>query len=71
MVVDLLTCVFDKSLVGVKISPTFRDCEMFDSNPKNLYANLVKELNNRKIGFLEVKEPGDDDITTDKPCGKD
>ncbi len=66
----MLCTVFDKSLIGVKISPTFRDCEMFDSQPKSLYSHLVKELNNRKIGFIEVKEPGDDDTTTDKPSGK-
>jgi len=39
-VIDELIAVFGKDRVGIRVSPTGRYHQMFDSNPKDLYKHL-------------------------------
>lgn len=48
--------VFGKGKVGIRISPTGRVNDMYDSNPLATYSYLLKELDKRQIGFVEIKE---------------
>jgi N-ethylmaleimide reductase len=54
MVIDALAEVFGPDRVGTKLSPVGRFQDMFDSDPLNNYIYLLKELDKRKISFVEI-----------------
>jgi N-ethylmaleimide reductase len=54
MVIDALTSVYGNQRVGIKISPVGRYKDMIDSNPIPLFKHFIKELNERKISFIEL-----------------
>lgn len=54
MVIEELCTVFGPEKVGIKVSPCGRFQDMFDSDPVNLYTHFLKELNKRKISFVEI-----------------
>jgi N-ethylmaleimide reductase len=54
MVIDALVDVFGSDKVGIKISPISRFQDMFDSDPIKTYTFLLKELDKRRIGFVEI-----------------
>ena len=56
-VLDVLIEVYGAKKVGIKLSPVGRFQDMFDSNPKETYTYLVKELDKRGIAFIQVMEP--------------
>ena len=58
-VMDELISVFGKDRVGIRISPTGRYNDMFDSNPKALYKHLIQKLSEKNIAFLELKGASD------------
>lgn len=58
-IIDKLISVFGSGRVGMKISPCGRLNDMFDSNPLELYKNLLIELGKRKVAFVEVMQPPD------------
>ena len=53
-IIDELTKIFEPNRIGVKLSPVGRFNDMFDSNPKELLAFLLPELNMRLISFVEI-----------------
>ena len=53
---DQLIDVFGKGRVGLRISPTGRINDMFDSDPIPLYSYLLERLNEKGIAFVEIKE---------------
>jgi len=53
---DKLIEVFGKGRVGIRISPTGRANDMFDSDPIATYSYLLKKLNEKGIAFVEIKE---------------
>ena len=53
---DKLIDVFGKGRVGLRISPTGRVNDMFDSAPIPLYTYLLEKLNEKGIAFVEIKE---------------
>jgi N-ethylmaleimide reductase len=67
-VVDSAIAIWGEARVGVRLSPygTFND--MQDSDPVALFSYVLKELENRKIGYVHLIEPratsagGDDKI---------
>jgi len=54
MVIDELCTVFGPEKVGIKISPVGRFQDMYDSDPISLYSHFLKELNKRKVSFVEI-----------------
>lgn len=54
MVIDALCDVFGPDRVGIKVTPVGRFQDMFDSDPVSTYTYLLKELNKRKISFVEI-----------------
>ena len=56
-VVDSLISVFGKDKVGIKLTPIGRYNDMFDSNPLDHFTYFVKELDKRRIAFIEFVEP--------------
>ncbi|EAR89565.1 FAD/FMN-binding family oxidoreductase (macronuclear) [Tetrahymena thermophila SB210] len=55
---DALISVFGADKVGIKLSPTGRYNDMYDSNPKELMKYVLAELEKKKIAFVEVKRHG-------------
>jgi len=54
--------------LGIKLSPIGRYNDMYDENPKETYAYFLKELNKRKLGFVEMMGAfGDDSLHPIKP----
>lgn len=53
-VVDAVCSVLGPGRVGIKLSPTGRYNDMYDSNPLELYKYLLTQLSNRKIAFVEI-----------------
>jgi N-ethylmaleimide reductase len=49
---DELIAVFGADRVGIKLSPTGRFLDQYDSDPVATYSALVKELDKRKIAFI-------------------
>ena len=43
-------------VIGCKFTPVSRIQDMFDENPIETYGYLLKELQHRKIGFVELAE---------------
>ncbi|CAD8148097.1 unnamed protein product [Paramecium octaurelia] len=58
-VIDEFISVFGNGRVGIKISPVGRLNDQCDSDPLKLYTHLVKELEKKKIAFIEVKDDND------------
>jgi N-ethylmaleimide reductase len=54
--VDIALKYFKPHQIGIKLSPTGRFNDMFDEHPVETYAYLLKQLDNRKIGFVELVE---------------
>ena len=50
--------VFGKDRVGIRVSPTGRFNDMYDSDPVALYTHFIKKLDEKGIAFLEIKEAG-------------
>jgi N-ethylmaleimide reductase len=53
-VMDNLIDVFGADKVGIKVTPTGRFNDMFDSDPVALYTYLFSELNKRNVSFVEI-----------------
>jgi 2,4-dienoyl-CoA reductase-like NADH-dependent reductase (Old Yellow Enzyme family) len=51
--------IFGNDRIGVKLSPTGRFNDMYDSNPKELTEYLFSQLNKRKILFVEFMRAPD------------
>lgn len=66
---DVLICVFGEDKVGIKLTPTGRFNDMYDSNPLELMKYILKELENKKIAFVEIKRHGS--LESAKPDSKD
>lgn len=58
---DALISVYGADKVGIKLSPTGRYNDMYDSNPLELTKVLLKELEKKKLAFVEVKRHGPND----------
>jgi len=54
-VLDVLINVFGSDRVGVRLSPTDRYNEMYDSNPKELMKYVLKELDKKIFSLLKLK----------------
>ena len=59
--IDALVSVFGADRVGIKLSPSHRFNDMFDSNPTDLYHHLLKELSKKKISFVEMVQTYDNE----------
>ena len=57
-VLDELIAVFGKDRTGIRLSPTGRSNDMFDSDPLPLFSYLLKKLDEKGIEFIEIKEAG-------------
>ncbi|CAD8071407.1 unnamed protein product [Paramecium sonneborni] len=55
-IIDKLGSVFDIQRIGIKISPITRQYDSYDPNPKELYKYLLEQLNQRKVGFIEIRD---------------
>lgn len=53
-ILDEVIKIFGANRVGCKLTPIGRYNDMFDSNPKALMDHLLKELNSRKVAFVEL-----------------
>jgi len=54
LVLDQLIDVFKADKVGMKLTPIASYNDMFDSDPIKTFSHLIKELNKRKIAFVEL-----------------
>jgi N-ethylmaleimide reductase len=54
--IDITLKHFPPCRVGIKLSPVSRMKDMYDETPVETYTILLKELEKRKIGFVELKE---------------
>jgi N-ethylmaleimide reductase len=59
--IDLALKTFKPYQIGIKISPTNRHRDQFDENPEETYSYLLKELDKRNIGFVELVETQEKD----------
>jgi N-ethylmaleimide reductase len=67
-VVDACIEAIGREKLGIKLSPLGRYNDMFDENPLETYTHFLKELNKRKIGFVEMMGPfGEDELHPVKP----
>lgn len=57
-VMDILIEVFGSKRVAIRLSPTGRFGDMYDSNPIELMKYALKELEKRKLAFVEFKRHG-------------
>lgn len=53
-IMDEMIKLFGANRVGCKLTPVGRYNDMFDSKPKELLDYLLKQLNSRKIAFVEL-----------------
>ncbi|EAR89566.2 FAD/FMN-binding family oxidoreductase (macronuclear) [Tetrahymena thermophila SB210] len=67
---DALISVFGADKVGIKLSPTGRYNDMYDSNPLESLKYVLKELEKRKIAFVEVKRHNKTEVSSSEN-GKD
>lgn len=58
-IIDEAIKIYGNDRVGIKLSPTGRFNDMYDSNPKALTEYLFDQLNKRKILFVEFMRPPD------------
>jgi len=61
MVIDTVLEVYPASRVAIRISPTNRSKDMYDSDPCALYSYFLTELDQRKLSFVEIREASDAD----------
>jgi N-ethylmaleimide reductase len=54
--IDLALKTFKPYQIGIKISPTNRNNDQFDENPEETYSYLLRELEKRSVGFVEIVE---------------
>jgi len=54
--IDLALKQYEPHQIGIKISPTSRYNDLSDSNPLETFTVLIKELDKRNIGFVEIIE---------------
>ncbi|EAR92637.2 FAD/FMN-binding family oxidoreductase (macronuclear) [Tetrahymena thermophila SB210] len=54
-VIDSISQVFGYDKIGVRLTPTGRYNEMYDSNPLELVQYLLKQFEKRNLGFVELK----------------
>lgn len=54
-VLDALIEVFGADRVSIRLSPTGRYGDMYDSNPKALLAYILPKLEEKKLQFVEIK----------------
>lgn len=59
MVLDAFIEIFGANRIGVKITPVGRFNDMFDSQPFELYKYFLKEINDRKMAFVELARAPD------------
>lgn len=50
--IDQLIKVYGADRVGVKLSPTGRFLDAYDTDPVPLYNYLISELDKKKIAFI-------------------
>ena len=55
---DELIKVFGKERTGLRVSPTGRIGDMYDSDPLKLYSYFIKKADEKGIAFVEIKEAG-------------
>lgn len=68
---DELIAVFGKERTGIRITPSGRFNDMYDSNPVETYSYLLTELDKKGIAFVEIKEASNDDKGINElPSGK-
>ena len=66
-VLDAVIPVFGADRIGLKLSPTGRYLDQFDSNPIETYSHLIADLDKRKIAFIQVNESSPGDAATNPP----
>jgi hypothetical protein len=54
--IDIALEKFKPYQVGIKISPVSQFNDMFDVNPIETYSYLLKELDRKGVGFVEIRE---------------
>lgn len=57
-IIDVLASVYGYDRVCVRISPTGRFRDMYDSNPLELYKYVLTELSKKNLLFVEIKRHG-------------
>ena len=57
-VLDALIEVYGSNRVGIRLSPTGRYNDMYDSNPLLLMTHALKELEKKNLCFVEIKRDG-------------
>lgn len=55
-VAEAVAAVWGSGKVGYRISPHFKSYSMHDSNPRETFSYLAKELNNLGLGYLHMIE---------------
>jgi len=55
-IMDILIEEFGSDKVGIKVTPVGRFNDMFDSDPLALYSYFLKELDRRKVAFVEISK---------------
>jgi len=53
--IDITLKYFEPCRVGIKLSPVSRVKDMYDENPVETNSLLLKALDKRKIGFVELR----------------
>ena len=55
-IIDAVLSVYPASRIGCRIAPVSEFNDISDSNPKELFTYVAKELGKRKIGYLHIIE---------------
>jgi N-ethylmaleimide reductase len=56
-IVDATSAVWGVGKVGVRLSPFGVINDIADSNPQRLFAEVIKQLSSRQLGYLHLIEP--------------
>lgn len=67
---DRLIEGFSSDKVSVRLSPTDRFSDMYDSNPLNLMKYVLPKLDKKGLQFVEIKRHGPYDPKKERP-GRD
>lgn len=62
-IIDEVIKVVGADRTALRITPSGRFNDIYDSDPIKTYSYLAQELNKRKVAYLEIKEAAE----TDKP----
>lgn len=57
-VLDALISVFGNQRTSIRLSPTGRNSDMYDTNPLELMKYVLKELSKKDLQFVEIKRHG-------------